>query len=134
MPKFHRERLLANYTGGLVVTFDAPCLLIYPEPIWEEIEDKINALGNAHPRARMMQRRLIGLSESVDLDSTGRILLPARLRKKAGIDRKVILIGQGRKFELWDEESWERMMDESEQHNDGLDPNDIPEEMLNISL
>jgi len=134
MPKFHRERLLANYTGGLVVTFDAPCLLIYPEPVWEEIEDKINALGNAHPRARMMQRRLIGLSESVDLDSTGRILLPARLRKKAGIDRKVVLMGQGKKFELWDEQMWDQVMDESEQDGSKLDLSDMTEEMLNISL
>ncbi len=134
MPKHHRERLLAHYTGGLVVTYQAPCLLIYPEPEWEEIEDKVNALANSHPDARMMQRTLIGLSDSVELDSTGRILLPAMLRKKAGIDRKVVLIGQGKKFELWDEGCWERTIDEWEQKTSERDPSDLPEEMLNISL
>ncbi len=108
MPSKYRERLAATCDGQLVVTVDLrdPCLLIYPQPEWEDIERKLVRLGNLDPSARRLQRLLIGHATEAELDGNGRILVPPPLREFAGLNKKVALIGQGKKFELWDEQVW----------------------------
>lgn len=107
VPKLHRDTLIDNGISEIVVTADlSGCLLVYPMPIWEHIEDQLVELPNNHPHARRLQRLYIGYATPMDLDTTGRILLPLELREFAGIDRKVVLIGQGKKLELWDERAW----------------------------
>lgn len=107
VPKHHRDTLLENGINEIVVTADlSGCLLVYPMPVWQEIEDQLVDLPNNHPKARRIQRLYIGYATPMDLDATGRILLPMELREYAGVDRKVVLIGQGRKLELWDERAW----------------------------
>lgn len=107
IPKHHRDMLIENGISEIVVTADqSGCLLVYPMPIWEEIEDQLVNLPNNHPQARRIQRLYIGYATPMELDATGRILLPLELREYAGVDRKVVLIGQGRKLELWDERAW----------------------------
>jgi MraZ protein len=44
------------------------------------------------------------------MDSAGRILIPAPLRKFAGLDREAALVGQGRRFELWDVAKWDQQI------------------------
>ncbi len=109
MPARYRERLSEICDGQLVVTIDSeqPCLLIYPLNEWEIVEDKINALPSFDPVAKNIQRKLIGYAEDIKVNSTGRLLLTGPLRKYAQLDKKVVLIGQGNKFELWDEQRWE---------------------------
>jgi MraZ protein len=58
------------------------------------------------PRARRLQRLLLGHASELELDSHGRILLPALLREYANLDKRVVLVGQGAKFELWNEDTW----------------------------
>jgi len=57
-------------------------------------------------QSRLLQRLLIGHATEAELDSQGRILLPTMLRDYAGLDKKCVLIGQGKKFEIWDEQMW----------------------------
>lgn len=108
MPARYRERLLETCQGQLVVTIDTdqPCLLIYPLPEWESIEEKIEALPSFNPTTRRIQRLLIGHATEVEVNAAGRLLLSNPLRDYARLDRKVVLIGQGKKFELWDEALW----------------------------
>ena len=108
MPSKYRERLVAQSEGQLVVTVDRsdPCLLLYPLPEWEEIERKLVRLGNLNNQARRLQRLLIGHATEVELDSNGRILLPPPLREFAHLDKHIALTGQGNKFEIWDEQTW----------------------------
>ncbi len=108
MPSKYRDRLTAMCDGHLIVTVDLrdPCLLLYPQPEWEDIERKLVRLGNLDPSARRLQRLLIGHATEADLDGNGRILVPPPLREFAGLNKKVALIGQGKKFELWDEQVW----------------------------
>jgi MraZ protein len=107
MPAKYRERLQEMCGGQLVVTVDRDhCLLLYPLPEWEEIERKLVKLPSLNKQARRLQRLLIGHATECDLDSAGRILLSPLLRDFAGIDKQVMLIGQGNKFELWDEATW----------------------------
>jgi len=107
MPARYRERLLEACGGRLIVTVDQDhCLLVYPLPEWEIIETKLNELPSLNKTARLLQRLLIGHATELEMDGQGRILLPAMLRDFAGINKKAVLIGQGKKLEIWDEDTW----------------------------
>lgn len=107
IPSRHRDVLLTHCAGQLVLTADADgCLLFYPQPDWEPIRDKLLKLSALNPRIRALQRRLIGYAEEVEMDAAGRVLISPALRTYATLDKRVMLIGQGNKFELWDEAKW----------------------------
>jgi MraZ protein len=113
MPTRYRERLQERCGGKLVVTVDKDqCLLVYPIPDWEEIERKLMKLPSFDPRARRLQRLMVGHATELDLDAQGRVLLPPNLREFASLTRDAVLIGQGPRFELWDEEKWNQRRDE----------------------
>ena len=114
LPARYRERLIEICNGQLVITIDTdqPCLLIYPLNEWERIEEKIEALPSFNPTTRRIQRLLIGHATDVEIDSNGRTLLSNPLRDYAQLGRKVVLIGQGKKFELWDAALWDTRMEE----------------------
>jgi len=112
LPARYRERLLEICQSQLIVTIDTdqPCLLIYPLPEWELIEEKIESLPSFNPTTRRIQRLLIGHATEVEVDTNGRMLLSNPLREYARLGKKVVLIGQGKKFELWDELLWAERM------------------------
>jgi MraZ protein len=104
--------LLGHCAGQLVLTADADgCLLFYPQPEWQPIRDKLLKLSALNPRIRALQRRLIGYAEEVEMDAAGRVLISPALRGYASLDKRVMLIGQGNKFELWDEGKWTAQQD-----------------------
>ncbi len=112
MPSRHRERLLESCGGRLMVTVDKDrCLLVYPFPEWEVIVVKLMNLPSLNAQARMLQRLLMGYATELEMDTQGRILLPAKLREFAGLTKKVVLIGQGKKLEIWDDDTWEENQD-----------------------
>jgi MraZ protein len=82
--------------------------LLYPFPDWDEIERKLVRLPNQDKRTRTLQRMLLGHATELEIDNSGRILIPPRLREFAGLDKRVVLAGLGNKFEIWNEEVWER--------------------------
>jgi len=132
IPTRYRERLAARCDGQLIATVDRDhCLLIYPLPDWEEIERKLMRLPSLHKLARQMQRIMVGYATEVDIDGHGRILLSRELRDFAGLDRQAILIGQGNKFELWDEERWNGKRDEWLATDDD---GDLPPDLESLSL
>ena len=108
MPTRYRERIVERSNGRLIATVDRAdrCLLIYPLPEWEEIELKLRRLPTLNPVARRLQRLMIGHATDLELDSSGRILIPPSLREYATLSRTAMLIGQGNRFELWDEALW----------------------------
>jgi MraZ protein len=107
MPARYRDRLMETCGGKLVVTVDRDgCLLIYPLPEWEVIERELAKLPSFDRQARALQRLLIGYATDAPLDGQGRITLPTPLRDFAGLDKKVVLLGQSNKFEVWDEKRW----------------------------
>lgn len=134
MPARYRERLLESSEGRLVLTVDRDhCLLVYPLPEWEIIEAKLVELPSLNKQARLLQRLLIGYATECELDSQGRILLPTMLRDFAGLDKKIVLIGQGRKFEIWDETTWDENQEAwIERVQNGED--DLPAALEELSL
>jgi len=134
MPTRHRDRLLEICEGQLVVTVDVDhCLLIYPHQEWEQIEAKLVKLSSLNRKARSLQRLLVGHATEIELDGNGRMLLPQPLREFAGIDRRAVLIGQGKKFELWDEERWNRNRERWLAEYDG-DNLELSDELESLSL
>ncbi len=113
MPSKYRERLQTSGEGQLVVTLDMnePCLLIYSLPEWEDIERKLVRLPSLNKQAVRLKRLLLGHASECELDSHGRILLPPALRDLVKLDKHVVLLGQGNKFELWDEQAWNARRD-----------------------
>lgn len=112
VPAKYRERLQEICGGQLVLTIDRDrCLLIYPLPAWEEVERKLVLLSSTNRQARGLKRLLLGHAEEYSMDGQGRILIPAPLKEFAHLDRQVVLVGQGNKFELWDEPTWHQLRD-----------------------
>lgn len=95
--------------GSVVATIDTEeaCLLLYPVTQWQVIEDALQRLPSFNTQTRRIQRLLIGHATDIHIDGNGRALLPPLLREYAALDKRVVLIGQGNKFEIWDEESWQ---------------------------
>ncbi len=108
MPTRYREIFQQLADGRLVVTIDVAktCLLIYPEPHYQELEGKLIALDNTQPQNRDLQRKIIGFATDTELDSNGRILVTNELRDYAGVDRKATLLGQVNKLEMWADDLW----------------------------
>lgn len=136
VPTRYREALtLTDSSSPLVVTIDTEetCLLLYKSSEWQIIEDKLQTLPSFNPVARRIQRLLIGHATDVELDSNGRILLPPLLREYAHLDKRVVFIGQGNKFEIWDETLWQSQralwLAEETSKEKGL-----PDEMKTFSL
>lgn len=135
VPTRYREDLQQEGRGSVVLTIDTEerCLLLYPIQAWEEIETKLAALPSFNSAARRIQRLLIGHATETEIDSHGRILLPPLLREFASLSKRAMLVGQGKKFELWDEEHWQKRradwLDEESSANE-----DLPEEVKTLSL
>jgi len=112
VPTRYRERLNERCDGKLVITVDRDhCLLLYPLPDWEDIERKLVRLPSLNKQARKLQRLLIGHATDIDIDGHGRLLVPPPLREFANLDKRVVMIGQGNKFEIWNEEVWAEKRD-----------------------
>jgi MraZ protein len=134
IPSRYRERIQESCDGQLILTIDLDrCLLLYPLPEWEVIESKLAKLPALNKQARRLQRLLIGHATETEMDKAGRILLPPPLREYASIDKRVVMIGQGNKFEVWNEELWnerrQAWLDEEVDEEEGL-----PEEFGSLSL
>jgi MraZ protein len=133
MPTRYREQITERAQGKLVVTVDRDrCLLIYPLPEWDLIESKLMSLPTLHAQARRLQRLMVGHATDLDLDGHGRMLLPPELRAYAGLDRHGMLIGQGNRFELWDESLWGERLDEWRKTEQAA--TDLPSELETLSL
>ena len=131
IPTRYRDEIVSRSAGSLVATIDRdPCLLLYPLPDWEEMERRLMRLPGNKPAVRAYQRRIVGHAADMDMDSHGRILISKELREFAGLEKQVMLIGQGNKFELWDESKWSQWMDESG-NDDGLE---LPPELESLPL
>ena len=100
VPVRHRDPLIAACDGQLTLTRHPDgYLLIYPRSTWEQVQDELLALKAASDGWR---RIFLGSAVDVEIDSASRVLIPPELREAAGLEKEVLLIGTGRRLELWD--------------------------------
>ena len=129
IPARIRDSLLSSGAGSLWVTAHMyeRCLLVYGESEWEPVLAKIQALPSGNEQVRKIQRRFMGQAVNLEMDANGRILVPPTLRDFAHLDKKLMLVCLGNKFELWNEDSWNALMDQT---IDG----EMPAELQNLSF
>ena len=137
----HRDRALVEE----IVTAIEPLACEQGMEIWyddaltggddftEEIERKLMRLSSFNKSTRRLQRLMVGYASELEVDGHGRVLIPRELREFAGLERQAMLIGQGNKFELWDEARWNERRDSwlTDETGDGLG---LPAELESLSL
>lgn len=104
IPARFREAL----AEGVVVTRGIDrCLALYPMAAWRPLAEKIDALPIADPDARNFRRMVFAEAAHLELDSQGRILLPPELRRYAGLEHEVYVVGVNTSIEIWSPERWD---------------------------
>jgi MraZ protein len=84
------------------------CLFVYPPDSWNALAEKVAALPLTQSDARFFSRLIYSGSEC-KLDKQGRILLSSSLRKHAGIENEVVVIGVNSRLEIWSKERWQEV-------------------------
>lgn len=112
IPSKYRSQLLSQAEGKLVCTIDTvqPCLLLYAVPEWKVVEKRLAGLSSFNPTERRLQRMLLGHANDCEMDKNGRLLIAPTLRTHAQLDKKVMLVGQLNKFEIWSEDAWNQQI------------------------
>lgn len=110
IPAKHRDDLADCCASRVVVTINPReyCLWLYPANEWSEIARKLSRLPTLNRQNQTLQRLLLGHASELEMDGQGRILLSPELREYAQMDRKLWLVGEGHKFEIWGDELWQQ--------------------------
>ncbi len=102
VPVRHRDLLLTLSEGRLTLAKHPDgFLLVFPRPAWEAFRDKLLAMPMAVDGWR---RVFLGSATDVEIDSASRVLVSPELREAAGLEKDVLLIGNGHRLELWDKQ------------------------------
>jgi MraZ protein len=108
VPMAYRELVASTCGNRLVATynpFELGCLWLFPVADWEAVRDAVNQLSSTVAAHRNLQMKLVGAATVVEIDGNGRVLVPPSQRSAVGIGKRAVLLGMGRKFELWSEEA-----------------------------
>jgi MraZ protein len=134
VPTKYRQGLAQLCEGQMVLTVadHDHCLWLYPLPEWEDIERRLVKLPSLHKQTLRLKRLLIGHATEVELDASGRILLPTELRQFASLDKSAMLVGVGNKFEIWNEADWTTRC--SEWLAEKGDDEHLPPELASLTL
>ena len=110
VPAKHREPLADCCASRVVVTVNPiageRCLWLYPDNEWRNVTRTLSRLPTMDRQAQALRRLVFGYASALELDGQGRILLTNEQREFAGLDKRVVLVGQVQKFEIWDEQLW----------------------------
>jgi MraZ protein len=102
--KKKRERLGEPFVIALGTT---GCLVAYPEPEWEKVQEEINRYDRINQGRERYSRLIFGLADDeLRFDAQGRVVVPRKLRELAKLDEKVLLVGCGDRLEIWAVDEW----------------------------
>ncbi len=135
VPSRYRHRLMSISEGNLILTLNPldRSLWLYPLSEWELIESKLASLSDFDKQGRRAKQMMRGYATDCQLDGQGRILIPHELRDYAGLGRQAVILGQGNKFEIWDEQAWNKLRDEW-LHEVGKDSGEPSDALKSLSL
>jgi MraZ protein len=116
IPASERAKLSEFCGSRIVVTADlGDRLLVYPEPFFDELADRLNALPSLKPTTEALQRTLLGYASHSKLDAQGRVLLSPAQRALAKLEKDAVLIGVGNRYQLWNKELWQAQVERDRQ-------------------
>lgn len=131
VPAPFREILSTNHSSKLIITNDVfdRCLSAYPVDEWQRLIEKVNQMPQTSDAVKYYMRRVIGSAIECDIDKQGRILVSSALRTDASLDSEVVLLGLGKKIEIWNRNEFEGAADPSK-----IDKKAFKEEYINFGL
>ena len=114
VPAKYRQGIIESTDSHMIITCDpyVDCLLIFPLENWIKTETFLHSLSHSNPKHRRLKRIMLNNASEVDMDASGRLLLPSTLRKKLKLQKELMLIGDVNKFQLWDEAVWDKQAEE----------------------
>ena len=115
MSSAFKKQLSAVLQDGFVVKRSVfqPCLELYPMREWDLMMQKINKLNRFVKKNNDFIRRFTAGVKTVDIDASGRILVPKDLCLFAGIEKQVVLSSAVNIIEIWDKEKYEKVIDDA---------------------
>jgi MraZ protein len=109
IPASERAKLSDFCGSRIVVTADLiDRLLVYPEPFFDQLADRLGELPSFDPDTESLQRTLLGYASYAKLDAQGRVLLTPAQRARAKLEKDAVLIGMGNRYQLWRKDAWEQ--------------------------
>ena len=114
IPSPLREVLFAKYGTSKIYITNAPfdkCLHIFPEAEWGVLEEKLKGKPTTDKAMQFFIRRVFSPAVICDLDKNGRVMVPYELRKDAGIEADIVIVGLMDRLELWDKQRWDDVTD-----------------------
>lgn len=105
-PKFRTEELKKE--GVVLCPGMEKCITIYPISEWKKLADSLTAGPIIPSKMRKLNRAIFATAFNIEIDSQGRIMIPAQLRQFAGLNEKVVMAGVNTCFELWGKEQWDK--------------------------
>lgn len=122
IPAKLREELGSSF--HLAMGVDA-CLAVYPQSTWDRFTEKFASLPMSQSKA---MRPLFANAAKCEPDGQGRILIPAKLRQYAALEREVVINGASKCVELWNPERWAPI------ETAGLDPENLAAAMEELGF
>ncbi len=103
------SRLRPYFEGGIVITKGVDrCLFAFPPEEWATFKANIKSNADLSAKGRQLSRMFFSMAFEAALDRQGRVLIPAKLARYAGLSRDVTLTGVDDRLEVWDTGEWER--------------------------
>lgn len=103
VPVKYREDLGEEF---IVTRGNDGCLYLYSMEEWEQFAMKLRELPS-NQKTRKIQRQFLSMAMEVTLDKQGRILIPAKLRENAKLEKDLVFIGMMNRVEIWDKATLE---------------------------
>lgn len=97
----------ARHHVWFLVPGDHQSILMFPQPVWDQITTDAQKVTGGHPNGVELARHLFGRACDVSPDPQGRMSIAQELRAHAGIDKEGVIVGVGNRLELWNKEAWE---------------------------
>ena len=127
LPAVLKKQLAPVMQSGFVVkrAVFQPCLELYPMPEWEKLMQKVNKLNRFNKKNDAFIRRFTAGVKVVEVDATGRLLIPKDLLNFSGITKQTVLATAVNIVEIWDKDRYEKAIDDA-----ALDFADLAEEVM----
>ena len=136
LPAVFRKILQAGGEERLVLRKDVfqPCLVLYPESVWnEQMDDLRQRLNRWNKQHQQVFRQFVSEVEVLTLDGNGRFLVPKRYLRMADIDQDVKFVGMGDTIEIWSCQQAEQHQMNPEEFGEALEElMAVEEEAANI--
>ena len=110
-----------KFAEGLILTRGIDqCIFGFPKEEWEKVVKKISELPLSQANARAFARLILSGAYEAEIDNQRRVLIPESLRKYAGLERRVVIVGMHTRIEIWDEKKWEEYKKQSEESSEEI--------------